>query len=137
MGAVESIALLHILIRLLLLPLLPLLIGLPVLRRAAHTSYGTAGQTADGRPSPGASTAPGNAPDNRTAGTSDHTTCERAAAHASLFLGRRWGSGCGHLHGIEAGLSFGPVVTLEFVLLHLIVALSLGRVDDNFLRPAM
>ena len=70
MGAGVSISLLHVLISLLLLPLLPLLIGLPVLPGAAHSSYGAAGKTADGRPSPGAAPAPGNAADNRTTGTS-------------------------------------------------------------------
>ena len=70
MGAVVSIALLHVLVGLLLLPLLLLLIGLPVLPGAAHSTYGATGKTADGCPSPGATAAPGNAADNRTAGTS-------------------------------------------------------------------
>jgi hypothetical protein len=50
MGAGVSISLLHVLVGLLLLPLLPLLIGLPVLPGAAHSSYGAAGKTADGTP---------------------------------------------------------------------------------------
>jgi hypothetical protein len=70
MGAVVSIALLHVLVGLLLLPLLSLLFSLPVLPGAAHAPDGAAGKTADGRPFPGATAAPGNTPDNRTAGTS-------------------------------------------------------------------
>ena len=70
MGAVVSISLLHVLVGLLLLPLLLLLIGLPVLPRAAYAPDGAAGKTADGSPFPGAFTAPGNTPDNRPAGTS-------------------------------------------------------------------
>jgi hypothetical protein len=50
MGAGVSISLLHVLVGLLLLPLLPLLIGLPVLPGAARSSYGAAGKTADGTP---------------------------------------------------------------------------------------
>jgi hypothetical protein len=42
MGAGVSIALLHVLIGLLLLPLLPLLFSLPVMTRAAHPSYSAA-----------------------------------------------------------------------------------------------
>ena len=135
MGAVVSISLLHVLVGLLLLPLLALLFGLPVLTRAAHPSYSAAANTADGRPSPGASAAPGDTPDNRTSGTSDHATLERAAAHALLFLGWRRRAGGGHLHGIEAGLPLGPGVTFEFILLYLIVALPLGRVDHKILAP--
>jgi len=137
MGAIVSIALLHVLVGLLLLPLLLLLIGLPVLPGAAHAPEGAAGKTADGRPFSGAAAAPGNAADNRTAGTSQQATTERAAAYASPFLRRRRRAGGGHLHGIKARLPLGPVVTLEFVLLHLIVALTLGRVNHNFLSPAM
>jgi len=74
MGAVVSTALLHILVGLLLLPLLLLLVGLPVLPRAAHASDGAAGKTADGRPSPGAAAPPGNAPDNRTAAGAEQAT---------------------------------------------------------------
>ena len=53
MGTVVSISLLHVLVGLLLLPLLLLLIGLPVLPRAAYAPDGAAGKTADGRPFPG------------------------------------------------------------------------------------
>ena len=70
MGAVVGTVLLHVLVGLLLLPLLLLLIGLPVLPRAAYAPDGAAGKTADGRPFPGATATPGNAADNRTAGTS-------------------------------------------------------------------
>ena len=86
MGAIVSIALLHVLVGLLLLPLLALLLRLTVLPRAARPSYDAAGKTANGCPSPGATTAPRNAPDNRTTGTTEDATCHCSAADALLFL---------------------------------------------------
>lgn len=86
MSAIIGVALLHVLIGLLLLPLFALLFGLPVLPRAANTTDDAAGNTTDGRPFAGTFAAAGNAPDNRTAGTAEDATCQCPAAHALLFL---------------------------------------------------
>ena len=133
MGAVVGIALLDVLVGLLLLPLLALLFGLTVLPRAARSAYDTAGKTTDGQPFPGTFLAAGNAADNRTTDGTDCPTFQRAAAHAFLLLGRRRGAGGRHLHGIEAGLPLGPGITLELVFFQLILALTLGRINDGLL----
>jgi hypothetical protein len=69
----------------------------------------------------------------RATGTSPDNT-----SLLSLLLRRRRGClGC--LHGIKSGLSLGPRVTLEFVLLQLILALPFSRVNNEILsrdRPS-
>jgi hypothetical protein len=108
-STVVIIALLHVLVGLLLLPLLLLPIGLPVLPRAAYPSHSAAGKAADGRSFARAFTASSNTTDNCSPGATGYATFERAAAHTFPFLGWRRGSCCGHFHGIKACLSLGPL----------------------------
>lgn len=96
MGAVVGIALLHVFVDLLLFPLLPLLFGLTVLTGGAHPPNSTSGKTANGGPSAGAFTAPGNSPDNRPATGAEQATSNCAAAHAPSFL-RKEGDGVAFL----------------------------------------
>ncbi|MEE9556804.1 MAG: hypothetical protein V3V76_06050 [Candidatus Adiutricales bacterium] len=58
-----------------------------------------------------------------------------ASARPSLFgLLLRWCfRRCWRLHGIESRLLFGPGVTLKLILFHLVLALALGRIDDELL----
>ena len=73
-GSVIGISLLHVLVGLLLLPLFLLLIGCLILTRAAHSADGASGKPPYGRPLPSAFTTTGNTANNRTAGTTNHTT---------------------------------------------------------------
>ena len=128
-GAVVVVALLLVLLRLLLGPLVLTGAVFVLLLPLAVIPEETARHRADG----GTLTpvAVRDTADQRTGGGTSHGTASRARGG---FLGRwRWRRGGRRRHRVEAGLALGPLIAFVLVLLRLLRTLSLGRIDDDLL----
>jgi hypothetical protein len=126
-GAIVGVAFLRVFIGLLLFPLLPGFLILPHLTGLPRASKHAANYGACRSPFAARIVPFDDGTYSRT-----HGSTLQGAAPACLLLRRRGGSR-GRLHRVKAGLLFGPLVTGELVLFHLVLTLPLGRKDDGVL----